>query len=341
MQPAFLPSAADDRLGGGIRTWPSPNRNIFNTLPTLINRFARWQEQLLDLSQRNRLLNLSITSKRGIPVLTQTPEALLEWLQAGKEVPLLAWAEGNELSAEAWQQIPRAGITQDHASVLAQATRHQALQTPLALTSLLQAAKLLDRGARSVFEESGAHTLYLALHLLEYRDKSTPDTPRFAPLLLLPVRLVIERLRGKVLLRWTGDDATLNITLFEKLKRDFDIDLKAVVGDQDDGGALLGQVVESLTEAIQRFGDWALHPEAHVGMFSFNKFLMWSDLRDNQAALLENPMVRHIASSDLDGVLNTEPVLDAAQLDRAPYSHGDFPLVVAADSSQVAAVAAA
>lgn len=253
----------------------------------------------------------------------------------------MAWPDEQELPANAWQQLPREVTPESHPSYFGAAERAGAVLSPLPLASLLHSAKLLDRAARTVFEESGAHTLYMAAHLLEYRDKTTPETPRYAPLVLMPVRLVIDRLRGNVLLRWTGDDASLNITLFEKLKRDQGLDLKKLLSETDAEGEISQDLIAGVKELTTRMEGWELHPEAHLGLFSFSKFLMWSDLRDNQTALLENPVVRHIASNDAHDALPYESIPDAQALDRPPFSTSEIPLVLPADSSQVAAIRAA
>ena len=153
---------------------------------TPADRIALWQRKLLDLTTRNRLLNLAEGAK-AVRLLCPDPAQLEDRLAAGKrsesspcpigeggrDEALYAQRTGDKLEEE----YGRAALERDE------------------VLSRLDAKKLdaslidLYRKALSDLDEGGANTLYLALGFLKWRKSEADSKSYRAPLILQPIRL--------------------------------------------------------------------------------------------------------------------------------------------------------
>src|SRR5690606_16303940 len=136
---------------------------------------------------------------------------------------------------------------------------------------------LLDRKGRESFEEAGAHTIYLALGLLRWFEAPSSEVERFAPLLLVPVRLRRGTARDPWTLDLSDEAAIFNPSLIQKLQVDFGLDLSSFTEELpgDDAGVDVRQVFTAVRAAIRGMARWELREEAHLAHFSFTKLMMW------------------------------------------------------------------
>ena len=123
---------------------------------TVASAVTKWVNQLVDLTGRNRLLYYR-TLKRGTLELTQ-----------GVEVPVSALLEGKKMKL----------------SRLLPATDEQ----PDRLDESLTNARTIYRKARSLFEERGIQTLFIAVGLVNWTTDATSATPS-APLFMARIDL--------------------------------------------------------------------------------------------------------------------------------------------------------
>src|SRR5690606_33442528 len=102
------------------------------------------------------------------------------------------------------------------------------------------------RAARLSVEESGANTLYLALGFLVWYEHEGARAPqRLAPLLLIPVELKRGSVRAPFSIVRRDEDVVLNQTLYEKLRRDFDIQVDALINvDSNRDTATIAEIFE-------------------------------------------------------------------------------------------------
>ncbi len=302
-------------------------------------RFRRWKDRLLDLTLRNRLLNFRSDRKDVLPL--DIPDlATFEDLLAGGEhlelvgrPPALVADERDEKLARA-----RRAPEEDRALLLKDLAR-RVLHSRLVLDDLHRHAVELVRAARTDMEEGGASTLFVALGILKWKELAT-GKERFAPLVLYPAEVLVERTRRRLTLRRLSEDPVANVTLIEKLRRDFGIDLSELAElSTDDAGLDMPKLLDGVRRAVQSRSGFEVLEEAHVARLSFAKFLMWKDLEDNAAALLENPVVRHIAGT-ASTWQDTTAVVPPAELDQQIAPHA-LPSVLDADSTQLSAIVSA
>ncbi len=212
-------------------------------------------------------------------------------------------------------------------------------QQPLRGQQLYRAGSTLAREAKVSEEETGFSPLYLAFGLLQWREASG-SAPRLAPLVLYPVQILVDGRNQTIRLQRTKAEPIGNITLVEKLKREADLELDLLnVLPQDANGVDIEKVLGEIRKAIANKSGWRVFGNAVVTSFSFGKFLLWRDLQDNTDELLSSDTVRHIATAGRDPFPDPLPDLKPSDLDHQSYIK--LPLVVASDSSQLAAVHAA
>ncbi len=306
----------------------------------LNERFRTWREKLLDLSLRNKLLNFRLETKSALEL----------------DVPDIARFEDLLANDSTFQIHPRtrdARDRRDEKLVRARggdAARRAALSedldrlivhTPLDEQALARQAVHVKRAAREAIEDGGANVLYLALGLLKWFESDSSTTERFAPLLLMPVAVDYARDTRKVQLRRLVEETLPNWTLVEKVRADFGVELDSLTMiEADESGADVPAMLRAVRERLVRMPRWEVLEEAHIGVFSFTKYLMWRDLGDNQDVLLENRVIRNIANKTTAGFGSTGKSVPPERLDDET-TPAELPLVVDADSTQTVAVVAA
>jgi hypothetical protein len=301
------------------------------------SRLDRWKSRLLDLTYRNRLLSYR-PSKRSLELLVPSVGLMEDALVAGKVFKLEALKDASRNAVrdpEAIQSRTGEDLRQVEVEKLFGRGVLPAERTPEALeTSLTEIFRSYRRG----LEESGANTLYLSMGMLHFYEAPSSQTCRRAPVLLLPVE--VERLKGGrgFRLKRTDEDGRINLTLLEKLRTDFRIEIDGLDPlPEDESGLDVPLIFKRVREAIKEKARWEVREEVHLATFSFTKFLMWKDLEDRAAALLESKVVRHLVETpnqDFDPE-GSFPGLRSLDTERRPV---DTLCPMDADSSQLRAV---
>jgi very-short-patch-repair endonuclease/preprotein translocase subunit Sec61beta len=303
-------------------------------------RLKQWRDRLLDLSLRNRLLSFRRDGNGALALQIPDLAAFEDALSEEKAFDLLPRPSDARDARDPSLSRARSDDAEIQARRLAdfkQGIVHCPLPDPEMRARVLH----LDRSARADLEEGGASTLYAAIGLLRWYESDDSDKPRYAPLLLVPVALDYQRLTRRTRLRGLPEEAVPNVTLVEKLQRDFNLDLGGLANvEADEHGRDVAAMFRSVREAIKSMPRWEVREEVELGLFTFTKFLMWRDLGENAAAILENPVVKHIASGATTAFPNAAPATDPRALDDT-VSPAHLPMVLDADSTQMAAVASA
>ncbi len=298
------------------------------------NRVDRWKRKLLDLSLRNRLLNFRET-RRVVELAVPDVAVLEDRLAEGASFDVLprsarrAEAQGAEATTDA-----------ERAFLGAELAEGRLFST---LTEAETSRRLLEiyRASRSSIEETGANVLYIALGMLRWLETPTAEKPRRSPLILLPVRLVRRSAGGgyRYRVELTSEPLRPNITLIEKLRVDFGFDVRALDDmPEDDRGLDVPMILRRFRRAIRDAKGWEIKETAHLGLFSFSKFLMWHDLQHMGGAIRRQKLLgRLLQPEDTD---DGGAFPDPAQLDEE-FAPGELLCTRDADSSQLVAVRAA
>jgi very-short-patch-repair endonuclease len=323
--------------------------SIFQSSLPIEAKLERVRTELLDLSARNRLLNMPRSGKSAkiLEVVDErSPEVfrLLVRDQRGLTfVPGRAAPGGSsdgdagadeadeieELAQPEDDGLDERGVANRHAD-----TRLQTRLTPAGLQK-----RLLDLyyDARTLEEEQGVNILFLTLGSLKWIDPNNEKNVRHAPLVLIPVSLERGNAAEKFKMRWRQEDLAPNLSLEAFLDRVHGIRLPVFEGGDDFD---IGQYVKAVEEAIAAKPGWGvIENDIVLGFFSFAKFLMYRDLDPanwpEKSRLSDHEIIRPLVS---DGFEAGEPLLsEDAHLD-AHITPAELMHIVDSDSSQSLAV---
>uniref|UniRef100_UPI0034DF3C1F DUF3320 domain-containing protein n=1 Tax=Modestobacter roseus TaxID=1181884 RepID=UPI0034DF3C1F len=296
--------------------------------PEVPARVRQWQNALLDLSPRNRLI--SYGERAGVPLAVphDALPLLEELLTSGVTLTLLP---GDALSGVQRERGVRSARELPGELLTEALAERRAVHTDVPQAGYLARLRSLTHRARTVVEETGANNLYLALGSLVWEAEGRPLR---SPLVLLPVLLAPASRTGGY--RLTADEAgvaTVNWCLLEKLRRLHGLTFPGLAD-----GVRLGTALQTVREALAERGlPWQVEPTADLAVLQFAKYRLWSDLDRHWADFARNPLVAHLI--DDPNAPFTDPVPDTAgTVDLDELAAG---CPVPADASQLRAVAEA
>ena len=337
--------AAADRAGSALAD--ERNRDLRKEIdlaklaaaaPAVKSRVERWKQKLLDLSLRNRLLNLRDT-KQVVTLACSDPLRLEDKL-AGKEtfgVGALAGLLG-EKDLKGLALMRPTDYKDETRELLDKELAQHRLWSPLSPAELRKRLTVLYRQSRTDLEEGGVNTLFLAVGFLEWRVKPEDAESYLAPLLLIPVRLTRASMAEGIRLSRRDEDTVINVTLLELLRAEHGLTIPGLDPlPTDDSGIDVGRVLQIFRQAVKSMKGWEVREDVRLGIFSFSKFIMWNDLTNRLDEIERNPLVKHLAGGGGifdDGVAAFPPAEVSAHLDPA-----NLFCPVNADASQLAAVA--
>ena len=284
-----------------------------------------WKAQLLDLSLRNKLLNFR-ESKQSIALSTRGLDRLEDALD-GRPLTLCARFHGEGPQAEA----------EAEARALAQGRVFTTSSEAELATRTLEMFRL----DRKLVEETGTSSLFLSLGMVQWLESASASTPRLAPILLLPVTLTRENIRGPYSIKRRDEDPFINETLLRKLAQDWGLVLNDFASGlpTDDAGLDVRAILDSFLRSIKALPGFDVIWRADLSFYQFHKFMMWQDLEARADALLSNEVVRFLVEgTSLKTAGEAWP--SPERLDEQRHPKEDLS-VVDADSSQLAAIFAA
>ena len=307
-----------------------------NETQTVITKQLLWERRLLDLSLRNNLLNIRIT-KNTLQLIPANLSCLEDALADGEEFRILHrpsdW-ENPGMEFEIYSSIPASDpITDFVNSELSQ----KRLRFYLPENDLSKALTHLYRSSRTSIEENGANTLYLALGLLKWYESPSSERPRYAPILLLPVEIIRKSAAKGYVIRSREEETMMNITLLEMLRQNFGISVPGLDPlPTDESGVNVKLIYSIIRNSIKNQRKWDVEEQAILGIFSFNKFIMWNDIHNNANKLTQNKIVSSLINGKIEWNATTEEI-DATYMDKE-LSPADIVLPIIADSSQLEAI---
>jgi very-short-patch-repair endonuclease len=320
------------------------SQSLFRSNLPLEIKLERARTELLDLSARNRLLNIprSARNARTLEIIDERSKEIFKLLVRDQRpltfLPGRAAAGIPEHTAE--NEIAElAQPDDDGVDDRGVANRHidTKLQTRLTPVGLQKRLMDLYFDARTLEEEQGVNILFLALGTLKWIDPTNAANVRFAPLILVPVALERGNAAEKFKLYWRQEDPAPNLSLEAYLDRVHGLKLPRFDADEEfDPSAYMAAVAD----AVSAKADWTVNQDDVVlGFFSFAKFLMYRDLDPSNwpadARLSEHALIRPLLSDGFDG---SESLLaEDAPVD-AHVPPAEMVHIVDSDSSQTLAV---
>lgn len=291
-----------------------------------------WRDGLVNLSGVNRLIKFRASKTGAVFFDAPSPQTILSTLTSGTEWRIEGTANTGEETGvvDLYKERPAAKVL-DGALL-----RGDVLRSPRADDELGPVLRNLMRRANAEFLDRGLSVLYLAFGMLHWKD--VDDTAMASPLLLVPVTLHSAGPKATPTLGPGEDDTVFNPGLLLRMR-----EMGVTLPDIEDTTSInLGDLFTAVTEAVSEYDGWEVKPTVVLSSFSFHKEAMYRDLMENEEAVLGHPIVRALGTKD--------PAQQSTEFVFEPIEPGDIdfaappeetPLVLDADSSQRAAVAAA
>ncbi len=315
------------------------------------NKRDLWESKLLDLTQRNMLLNLRNNGNIE-PIMSSHIDELEDALADGEEFRLLPKMEsiaecyfitkdedGKEIR-HYWLEecIKNQSIFEinewpeeneyNFGEKLRREYHSHRLYTFCSEKELEKSLTKIYRSAKSSQQENGVSSMYLAIGLLKWYSGKADNEASYAPLILLPVEIVRKSALQGFVLHARDDEAQFNTTLLELLKQEYDLDIPGLDPlPRDDHGYDIKKIFTMVRHAILPAKDWKVIESCAIGNFSFSQFAMWNDIHTAGDLLENSNVVRSLMKGHIDW--NTE---DCPQTDQKNY----IPITV--DGSQLNAI---
>ena len=300
----------------------------------------RIRTRLLDLTNRNKLLNYRHTAASSLWVVEASIDAVFQSLRDGNKLAFMPVPEP-EFEGSA------APTAKDYAAELGWETSFDldtVDDTPPEGLAVLHYHEDLDRlsrkitgAAKTAIEESGANMLHLVFGFLEWYESGDSSQPHLAPLVVSP--MAIERVGGKgravdTVIEYSGEDVETNLSLVEKMRREFGLEIPLLADDDTPESYF-----EKFSDILKLKKTWRIRRHITLALLSFGKLLMYRDL-DPRTWPTDQSIAKHALVRELfEGSKN--PVGDPAEeypID-APDLVKDVPqLIRDADSSQHSAL---
>ena len=303
---------------------------------TPTDRLNVWERKLLDFTMRNSLLNLRLT-KKTIPFVSFDLDVLEDHLQAGESYELMPSPTKQKIQPDEGNYYISRLHRDELEGVVTQGLKQNQLYSYLDSDELAAAIKTLYRESRTAMEENGADTLFLAMGMLKWYETEKSVVPRYAPLVMLPARLV-RKSAGSYVLRMRDEDTTFNTTLVEMLRQTFGINITGLSPLPKDASGVDMRAIFSIVRAhVKEFARWDVIEEAMMGLFSFSKFVMWNDIHSNSELMRRNHIVDGLLQQRFAKETAVDGEVDVRQAD-STLPPTAFALPVDIDSSQLEAV---
>ena len=274
------------------------------------------RRELLELSARNPLVNFRPHRAKGLALSHPNVPEILQWL------------------------------TQDEAAVrfLPQESRSsQPRRIPTGESKENLYSRLLKTytEARTLLEEQGINSLYLALGAVVWRESETSQQDRMAPLLLIPVALERREAGTEFTMSFTGEETGANASFVEKVRNDFGMVMPPLPGDDADdfSSTDVNEYFDAVAKTVSQKG-WAVDREfVALSLFNFSKLQMYRDLdlKDDADLIAECGIFQSLFGERTPPEISATSIPDDSKIDEYVSPLTDYH-VLDADTTQIRAI---
>jgi very-short-patch-repair endonuclease len=320
------------------------------TKAILDEKLRRWQEDLLDLSGRNRLINCRITKTNSVKIVEPGAREILARLETAEEVK---WTILDSEPQATHEVEPDTGPAPQHLANPGTAGAPR----PSAGVNQVRAEELdrkLDKvlyrlmlDSRSTFQEQGVQRLYLAIGMLRWQEASSfrdvgSKTPTLSPLLLMPVELKRESGKRPFTVTCRTSEIRINQTLDHKLRTQLGIELlpEATYPDGIVPATDLSGILSNLSGHVAQYAGWSVTTDFVVSRFGFHKYAMYQDLADHAEIAKRHFLIDALATGATLNSSSFPAIPDERDLDDHIVPSETYP-ILDADASQLRAIQAA
>lgn len=282
----------------------------------LHNSIEVWKKLLLDFGKRNRLINFLEGKRNNVKITTPSFDRLWELVVISEKEIVFPYAKRVQVDEDG-EEVYETVIKGD-------------IETNKLIGDLQKTLKALRYKANTSIEEQGINTLYLTFGMLKWKERDDSSQVFASPVILVPVRLLIESITSPYRLVLHDDEIVINPTLSHKLDNDFGI----IMPEFDSTNDSPAEYIEKLLHKVKNKG-WDVERSTHLTNLSFLKINMYKDLERNEEKINANPVIAALVGEQ-------DPIQVSEELNNFDHDKQIRPIdtfqVVDADSSQQDAV---
>lgn len=327
--------------------------NLFDGSLPISESLKQLRLRLLDLTSRNRLLNFKPSAGKAIQIVNVFPNIVWDRVTDNQSVTIVpvpepkrdeyVIEEGRRQKPDVRERAKTLGINPSlelrkaPSRYPATGTEGKKLQALYYPEDLSRVCRKVFNHARTAIEETGSNMLYLVFGFLEFYEDDASDKTLMAPLVAVPVTMKqggADSVTGqsKFELTFTGEEITDNLSLREKLKQQFNIQLPEF--EDDDAPEDYFEKIEKLIERKDR---WRVKRQVVVSILSFAKMVLVNDLDPNRwpATSKGNSLTTHpLVKGVFLGLEEDRSDTDGQEYDVDEHPDNNLPLIYDADTYQ-------
>lgn len=294
----------------------------------LDKKIKTWEDRLLDLGKRNKMISFRESKRATLKILKPSFEELYQQIVVDEKELTFQKAIDRDSDVRVYSILNLLDKLSCPMEVNIGDIRAEG-----SLPEIKKTLKHLRSKDRLALDEQGTNILYLVFGFIEWREKGSRSTDSWvkSPLILVPVTLTLPSLNAQYSLQKHEDEVVVNPTLAYLFERDYGISLPEFDSDKD--------TLESFMQKMETLVDergWRIVRECSMGLVSFLKISMYNDLIRNEDQLKTNPIIRAFAGERNE--VNTVDG-DSFKFDHDACRAIDSFQVLDADSSQQDAIA--
>lgn len=293
-----------------------------------------WKNKLLDLSLRNRLLNLRF-DKGACQILISTLAEFEDNISQGKKYTLNTLPE----AAVTEYENNNGTLTDNLENLVREDEKTCNLHVPISdEDSLTKTLQKIYRESQTSMEENGANSFFLTMGLLKWYESDTSSNPKYAPILMIPVDISRKNSRSPFELSGRDEETIINHTLLEMLRQSFEIEIPGLDDlPKDENGVDVKKILAIFRKSIMQMPRWDVEEKAGIGNFSFRKFVMWQDLVANEEYFRRNELFNALCNGTVTGEKFSAPENMGKPVDER-FNYGELCQPIMADTSQLDAL---
>lgn len=303
------------------------------------NRFDYWEDKLLDLNLRNRLISYKSGSS-NLEALNYDSTDFLSFLETHNKLSLIPFSHDII-------QDPKCDILFFPPSCILERVKnafsHDSLLVDNRNDTAEEAIKNLSRKSNTTLEESGCNPLFLTIGLIRHFDNVKAalhgSGALYAPIFLLPIKLPRRKSSTYYSIEYSIDDLQLNRTAFEYFKENFSLDFSRLnpLPRKEDGSVDIRLIFNEIRQILSPMKNWALiENHCALSLFNFSHFVMWNDLKTHRQEMMNHPVIASFVYGEKKWN-SSENLLSPEEMD-AKLSPIDLAAPLPCDSSQIKAI---
>ena len=293
----------------------------------LDEKIAYWENQLLDLGKRNRMVSYRETKRLTLKIITPAFDEIYQRIAINEEELSFQRPVDRNYDSRMYSALSLMDALESPVDV-----RVGDIRADGTIPEIQKTLQNLRSKAHLSLDEQGTNILYLVFGFLEWREAGgrTESAVR-SPLILVPVSLLLRSLNAPYVLYRYDDEIVVNPTLSYLFREKYGWELPEFDAGKD---TLAGWMEEM--EKIADGKGWRILRECSLGLVSFTKISMYQDLIQHREKLKAHSVLRAFAGER--GEVIVPPDLSGELSHDSRPSSTEY-LVLRADSSQMDAVA--